>query len=53
MKNRIDRYLLEVESLAKNFKEKGQRKRRWFSQAEAARQVNEHGLSRLIRSFSP
>lgn len=46
-------YPLEVDSLADQFDEKGQRELRWFSQAEAPAQVRERALRRLIAGFRP
>jgi 8-oxo-dGTP pyrophosphatase MutT (NUDIX family) len=44
---------LKVEKLAKDFKEKGQRKVRWFSPKKAAMLVREPTLKRIIREFDP
>ncbi|MFT4716407.1 MAG: 8-oxo-dGTP pyrophosphatase MutT (NUDIX family) [Paracoccaceae bacterium] len=44
---------LEVKKLSKNFKEKGQRKIKWFSPKKAAMLVREPKLARIIRSFDP
>jgi len=35
------------------WKEQGERKRRWFSRAEAAKAVDEADLSKMIGSFKP
>ena len=44
---------LEVKKLAKDFKEKGQRKVKWFSPKKAAMLVREPKLKRIIRKFDP
>lgn len=44
---------LEVTKLAKDFKEKGQRKIRWFSPKKAAMLVREPKLKQIIREFDP
>ena len=44
---------LEVKKLAKDFKEKGQRKVKWFSPKKAALLVREPKLKKLIREFDP
>jgi 8-oxo-dGTP pyrophosphatase MutT (NUDIX family) len=44
---------LEVEKLAKDFKEKGQRKVKWFSPKKAAMLVREPKLKKIIRDFDP
>jgi 8-oxo-dGTP pyrophosphatase MutT (NUDIX family) len=41
-------YLLRVDSLAKNYPEVTQRKRKWFTPQEAAERVNEMGLKNLL-----
>lgn len=46
-------YLLAVESLADDWPEAAQRKRRWFDPARAAEMVAEHGLQRLLRGLPP
>lgn len=43
---------LEVDELATAWPEKKERKRKWFSPAEAARLVNEHDLAELITRFA-
>ena len=48
---KVQVYALEVEDMAKNFKEKGERRSEWVSCAEAARRVNEPLLKDLIREF--
>ena len=42
---------LEVDDVADKWKEKGQRKRKWVSPAEAARMLNEPDLCKLIVAF--
>lgn len=49
----VDVFPLEVEALEADFPEAGERKLAWTAQAEAARQVRENGLSRLIEGFAP
>lgn len=44
---------LEVSKMAKDFKEKGQRKIRWFSPKKAALRVREPKLKRILREFDP
>lgn len=44
---------LQVKKLAKNFKEKGQRKIKWFSPKMAAMLVQEPKLKKIIRKFDP
>jgi 8-oxo-dGTP pyrophosphatase MutT (NUDIX family) len=44
---------LEVESLDKDFKEKGQRRVKWFSPKRAAMMVREPKLKKIIREFDP
>jgi len=44
---------LQVLSRSNNFREKGQRKVKWFSAKKAARLVREPKLKRLIKSFDP
>lgn len=43
-------YIITVDSLAKNFPERGQRRRRWFTPPEAARLIGEEGLRRVMLS---
>jgi len=45
-------HLVRVAGLDKNFPERKQRQRRWYSPAEAAELVDEPGLARLIRRLS-
>jgi 8-oxo-dGTP pyrophosphatase MutT (NUDIX family) len=49
---KVQVYALEVSDLAKNFKEKGERKLEWVSYEEAASRVNEPELKALILAFS-
>lgn len=44
-------FAAEVRALADDYPEKGQRRRRWASPAEAAELVEEAGLAELIRRF--
>lgn len=44
---------LKVKTLAKEFPEAKQRKRKWFSPAQAASRVNEPELKRLLQQFDP
>ncbi len=44
---------LRVKGRARKFKEKGQRKVRWFSPAKAASLVREPGLKRILLRFDP
>lgn len=46
-------YPIEVKSLAAEFPESGQRRRKWFSHRKAAAKVNEPELSRILRDFDP
>lgn len=46
-------YPIEVKDLAKDFPEKGQRKRKWFSPKKAASRVQEPELKRILRKFDP
>ncbi|GHD08704.1 NUDIX hydrolase [Tianweitania populi] len=46
-------YPLEVQSVAKTWRERGQRQRRWMSLSEAADKVREPELAAMIRTFSP
>lgn len=46
-------YPVKVKALAKQFPEKGQRKRMWCSRRKAARLVDAPDLARLIRDFDP
>jgi len=44
---------LKVKSLSDDYPEKGQRKRKWFSQKKASSLVDEPELKALIRHFDP
>jgi len=44
---------LEVQKFAKDFKEKGQRKVKWFSPKKAALLVREPKLKKILRNFDP
>ncbi|WP_323042506.1 NUDIX hydrolase [Gemmobacter sp.] len=46
-------YPLQVTGLARRFPETGQRRRKWFSLAKAARKVAEPDLAALIAGFTP
>lgn len=46
-------YPVEVKSLARDYPERGQRKRAWVSRKKAARLVAEPELARLILEFDP
>ena len=49
---KVQVYALEVDDLAKNFPEKGERRLEWVSPAEAEARVAEPGLKKLIRAFA-
>ncbi|WP_161556172.1 NUDIX hydrolase [Mangrovicoccus ximenensis] len=46
-------FSMEVERLAGEYPELGQRERRWFTPAEAAEAVDEPGLKTILRRFRP
>lgn len=46
-------YGVKVKSLARDFPEKGQRKRKWVSRKQAAKMVGEPELARILRDFDP
>ena len=46
-------YAVKVKSLAQDFPEKGQRKRKWVSRKQAAKMVGEPELARILRDFDP
>ncbi len=46
-------YPLKVKSVASNYPEKGQRKRRWMSLKKAADRVDEPELARILKNFDP
>lgn len=46
-------YPVRVKTLARNFPERGQRKRKWFVPKKAADRVAEPELARILRDFDP
>ena len=46
-------YGVRVKSMATNFPEKGERKRKWFRPKRAAERVEEPELAHLLRKFDP
>lgn len=46
-------YPVRVKRIARDFPEKGQRRRKWFSQKKAAALVVEPELARILRDFDP
>lgn len=46
-------YPVRVKSLAQDFPEKKQRRRKWFSPKKAASRVSEPELARILRDFDP
>lgn len=46
-------YAVKVKSLARDFPEKGQRKRKWVTRKQAANKVGEPELARILRDFDP
>lgn len=46
-------YALKVADLLDDFPERGERRRQWFSPAEAAARVDEPELAALLRDFRP
>lgn len=46
-------YPVKVKSLASDFPEKGQRRRKWFSPKKAAARVMEPELARILADFDP
>jgi len=46
-------YPVKVKTLASNFPEKGQRKRRWYSPKQASDRVDEPELARILRTVAP
>lgn len=46
-------YAVRVTSLASDFPEAGQRKRKWFSPKKAAARIDEAELSQIVRHFDP
>lgn len=49
----VEVFPLAVTGELPSWKEQGQRERRWFAQADAARAVEEPELRELIRGFAP
>jgi 8-oxo-dGTP pyrophosphatase MutT (NUDIX family) len=52
LKCEVDVYPMVVEHLKRNWKERNERKRRWFSAKGAAKRVNEPKLAKLLKSLS-
>lgn len=52
LKCEVDVYPMVVEKLRRNWKERGQRKRRWFTAKAAAKRVSEPKLAKLLKSLS-
>ena len=52
LKCEVDVYPMVVEKLKRNWKERDQRKRKWFSAKGAAKRVSEPKLADLLRSLS-
>lgn len=46
-------YAVEVDTLADDYPEAGQRERKWMSRKKAARLVDEPELARILRDFDP
>ncbi|MEL7280579.1 MAG: NUDIX hydrolase [Pseudomonadota bacterium] len=46
-------YPVKVKTLAANYPEKGERRRRWMTLKRAAEKVNEPELARILKSFDP
>ena len=44
---------LEVQDLADDFPEAGQRRRKWFTPAKAASRISEPDLKKILRNFDP
>ena len=51
LKCEVDVYPMVVEQLKRNWKERDQRKRRWFSAKGAAKRVSEPKLEKLLKSL--
>ncbi|MCR9109475.1 MAG: NUDIX domain-containing protein [Rhodobacteraceae bacterium] len=51
LKCHVDVYPMVVEKLKSNWKERKERKRKWFSAKGAAKRVNERQLSELLRTL--
>lgn len=52
LKCEVDVYPMVVDHLKRNWKERRQRKRRWFSPKSAAKRVNEKKLAKLLKSLA-
>lgn len=52
-RRRIVVFPLKVKKTLEHFPEAGQRRRKWFSQAKAAKRVENPELAQLIREFTP
>ena len=48
----VDVYPMMVERLKTNWKERGQRKRKWFSAKSAAKRVSEPKLAKLLKTLN-
>lgn len=46
-------YPVKVKKMSKDYPEKGQRRRKWFSPKKAAEMVDEPELANIIRGFDP
>lgn len=46
-------YPVKVRQLARNWPEKGERRRKWFTPKKAAAEVGETELARLLKGFDP
>ncbi len=51
LKCEVDVYPMVVENLKRNWKERDERKRKWFSAKGAAKRVSEPELAKLLRSL--
>lgn len=52
LKCHVDVYPMVVEKLKRTWKERNQRRRRWFSPKNAAKRVSEPKLAKLLKSLS-
>lgn len=52
LKCRVDVYPMVVDRLLRNWKERHERKRRWFNPKSAAKRVNEPKLAKLLKSLA-
>ena len=52
LKCEVDVYPMVVDRLERNWKERHQRKRRWFNPKSAAKRVNERKLAKLLKSLA-